>query len=394
MNDSEAMRHALAYARSVEGRTSPRPPVGAVVVQQGIVTGQGATSPPYGPHAETMALEQAGATAREATLYTTLEPCCLALHTPACTAAIIAAGIRRVVIGALDPNPRVYGQGVAQLRQAGIAVALLDSGPEAREAEELIAPFARLVTAARPYVTAKWAMTLDGKIASRSGDAFWISRPDARSWGHDLRDRVDAILVGAGTARLDNPRLTVRLAPEQGRWRRTGRAAPPLRVVMTTNGTLPAELALLGPELAGGTCVIVGETCPAASQRRLTERGVEVLPVALNASGLPDLAAVLYALGQRGIMHVLLEGGARLLGDAFDHHCIDHVAAFVAPRLIGGSGAPSPLAGQGLTSMAGACQLQNIRITQFEADVLIEGDISYEQRDTDSSETGAGRAHA
>lgn len=379
MNDQEAMCHALACARSVEGRTSPRPPVGAVVVRDGVIAGQGATAPPYGPHAEVQALAEAGATARDSTLYVTLEPCCISLHTPPCTEAIIAAGVRRVVVGTRDPNPRVYGQGLAQLREAGIEVTLLEYCPEASEAEEIIRPFARAVTSSRPYVTAKWAMTLDGKLASQSGDSFWISRPDARSWVHDLRDRVDAILIGAGTARADNPRLTVRLESAERRWQRTERQTPPLRVVMTASGDLPAHLTLLQPELAHGTCIISGETCPRAARQLLEESGAEVVTVAANAQGQPDLLAALRVLSQRGVMHVLIEGGARLLGEAFDQQCIDHVAAFVAPKLIGGSGAPSPLAGQGLMNMAQARQLMNERITLFEADILTEGDLVYER---------------
>ena len=375
MNDREAMRQALACARSVEGRTSPRPPVGAVVVQHGIITGRGATAPPYGPHAETQALEQAGTTARGSTLYTTLEPCCIRQHTPACTAAILAAGVRRVVVGVCDPNPRVYEQGLARLRGAGLEVTLLDACPEALEARELIRPFACAVTRVRPYVTAKWAMTLDGKLASATGDAFWISRPDARSWVHDLRDRVDAIVVGAGTARRDNPHLTVRLAAGQQRWTRTTRSTSPLRVIVTTSGDFPDHLAVLQPELARGTCILIGETSASTSRRRLAESGAEVITVAVNARGQVDLPAALHALGQRGMVHVLLEGGAQLLGSAFDDGCIDHVAAFVAPKLIGGSSAPSPLAGQGLAKMAQARQLLNVRTTCFETDILIEGDM-------------------
>lgn len=378
-NDQEAMNHALARARSVEGRTSPRPPVGAVVVRDGTIVGQGATAPPFGPHAEVQALRQAGQMAEQSTLYTTLEPCCIEVHTPPCTSAIIAAGVSRVVVGAYDPNPRVRGQGLALLRDAGIEVTLLERCPQAREAAEIVRPFACAVTRARPYVTAKWAMTLDGKLASRNGDSFWISGPDARSWVHDLRDRVDAILVGAGTARADNPRLTVRLAAEQRRWPRTERSRPPLRVIMTASGKLPEHLALLQPELAGETCIIAGETCPRAACQHLAESGAEVLTCAANEYGRPDLLTALHLLGQRGIMHVLIEGGARLLGEAFDQRCIDHVAAFVAPRLIGGDGALSPIAGQGLLKMEQAYQLCNVRTTLLDADILIEGDIPDER---------------
>lgn len=379
MDDHAAMHQALLCARSVEGRTSPRPPVGALVVQGENVVGQGATAPPYGPHAEIYALTQAGEAARGSTLYVSLEPCCISIHTPPCTAAIIAAGVRRVVIGAPDPNPRVHGQGIAQLREAGIEVELLEACPEAREAAEVITPFATFIETGRPYVTAKWAMTLDGKIASHTGDARWISGPDARSWVHDLRDRVDAILVGAGTARADNPHLTVRLVPADARWQRAPRLCPPLRVVFTGSGSLPADLALLQPELAENTCILVGETCSHEARQRLMDCGVEVLSVAVDATGQPDLCAALQVLGRRGIMHLLLEGGAQLLGSAFERDCIDHIAAFVAPKLIGGHDAPSPLAGQGIASMEQARQLCNVNTTLFESDVLFEGDLLHEK---------------
>jgi diaminohydroxyphosphoribosylaminopyrimidine deaminase/5-amino-6-(5-phosphoribosylamino)uracil reductase len=261
------------------------------------------------------------------------------------------------------------------LRDAGIDVTLLEDCQERRDAEEIIRPFATYIIHNRPHVTAKWAMTLDGKLATYTHDARWISKPDARSWVHDLRDRVDAILVGAGTVRADNPQLTVRLEEEQIR---KPRLQPPLRVVLTSSGQLPAHLALLQPTLARGTCIIVGDTCSHETRQRLGSYGAEVLPIQLASSRQLDLQAVLQMLGQRGVMHVLIEGGARLLGSAFDQHCIDHVAAFVAPKLIGGSGAPSPMAGKGLALMDQAACLRNMRMRQFEADVLIEGDVSYE----------------
>ena len=196
MNDLDAMRLAIACAHTVEGRTSLRPPVGAVVIRNGAVVGQGATSPPYGPHAEIHAIKQAGPAATGADLYVTLEPCCVTIHTPPCTRAIIEAGIRRVVVGSLDPNPLVCEQGIAQLRDAGIEVL---TGIAAQETAEIVQPFNTFVKKGRPYVTAKWAMTLDGKIATRTGDARWISGPTARAWVHNLRDRVDAIMVGSGS---------------------------------------------------------------------------------------------------------------------------------------------------------------------------------------------------
>jgi diaminohydroxyphosphoribosylaminopyrimidine deaminase / 5-amino-6-(5-phosphoribosylamino)uracil reductase len=221
-------------------------------------------------------------------------------------------------------------------------------------------------------------MTLDGKLASSTGDAYWISGPHARLWVHDLRDRVDAILVGANTARVDNPQLTVRLPPDQRLWERTPRPQPPLRVVLATHGQLPDTLALLQPELARGTCILVGETCSHEQRQRLADCGAEVVSVPLDADGRVDIQAALQVLARRDIMHVLLEGGAKLLGSAFDQRCIDAVAAFVAPKLIGGCDAPSPIEGQGLPFMAQACQLRHVRMSIFDEDVLVEGSVLYQ----------------
>ncbi len=381
MHAREAMQQALVCARSVEGRTSPRPPVGAVIVRDGEIVSTGATAPPYGPHAEVQALAQAGAAARGADLYVTLEPCCIHVHTPPCTDAIQAAGVRRVVIGTLDPNPRVRMKGVELLRRAGLEVTLLDES-EAHEAAALVTPFATYITQGRPYVIAKWAMTLDGKMATVTGDARWISGPDARTWVHEVRDRVDAIVIGAGTARRDNPQLTVRLSPQEHHYTRTPRTTPPVRVILATHGDLSMHLQLLQPALAAGTWVIVGETCTSEQRERLAAAGVEVVPVAVTDGGQVDVSAALRALAQRGLMHILLEGGAMLLGSAFDQRCIDHVAAFVAPKLIGGREAPVPIGGAGLSIMSQARRLLNTRMTTLGEDVLLEGDVIYNEEPT------------
>jgi diaminohydroxyphosphoribosylaminopyrimidine deaminase / 5-amino-6-(5-phosphoribosylamino)uracil reductase len=377
MEEKEAMHLAITCARSVEGRTAPRPAVGAVVVQDGIVVGQGATAPPFGPHAEIHALNQAGERARGADLYVTLEPCCITVHTPPCTRAIIEAGIQRVFIGSRDPNPRIDGQGMSLLRNAGIEVI---SGIERVETDEIVRPFATFITKGRPYITAKWAMTLDGKLASRSGDAYWISGPEARVWVHNLRDRCDAILIGAGTLRSDDPLLTVRLAPEQRIYERTPRPDP-LRIVLSTHGDLPVQSKLLQPDLAAGTCIVVGEDCSVQQQRRLQERGVEVVLVGVDEHGRPDLLAVLQMLAHKGLMHVLIEGGSNIFGNAFDRQFIDHVAAFIAPKIVGGKEAISAIGGQGQETMQDALQLQNVKKQMLGEDVLIEGDIIYEKRD-------------
>jgi diaminohydroxyphosphoribosylaminopyrimidine deaminase/5-amino-6-(5-phosphoribosylamino)uracil reductase len=374
MDLKEAMRQAMLAARSVEGRTSPRPPVGAVLVRHGQIVGRGATAPPYGPHAEVQALIEAGPAARDADLYVTLEPCCTTMHTPPCTEAIIAAGVRRVFVSALDPHPAVHTHGIQQLQRAGLDVALLE---HEHEALALIRPFATFITQGRSYVTAKWAMTLDGKLATRTKSSGWVSGTESRLWAHDLRDRVDAIVVGAQTARIDNPQLTVRLSPEQRRFERTTRTRPPRRVVLATHGQLPDHLALLQPGSEAETWIVVGETCAAQQRTHLESLGVHVLPVSVDERGRVSLPATLQALAQRGIMHVLLEGGATLLGSAFDQHCIDHVAAFIAPILIGGGEAPSPIGGEGLAELIHACRLHHRQTHFLGEDVLVEGEVVY-----------------
>jgi diaminohydroxyphosphoribosylaminopyrimidine deaminase/5-amino-6-(5-phosphoribosylamino)uracil reductase len=373
MDDREAMQLAIKCAHTVEGRTSPRPPVGAVIIRDGVVIGQGATSPPYGPHAEIHALREAGPAAHGADLYVTLEPCCITIHTPPCTHAIIDAGIRRVIVGVSDPHPMICGHGIDQLRAAGIEVV---TGIEAQEAQELIRPFATLITKKRPYVTAKWAMTLDGKLATRTKDAYWISGPAARVWVHNLRDRVDAIIIGSETARIDNHQLTVRLTPEQRTYQRTPRQGP-LRVILASRGLLPNHLNLLQTSDHARTCVVVGENCDREQYLFLQERGIDVIQVAIDSQGHIDISSALDALGQRGIMHVLMEGGAHLLGSAFDQSLIDYVVAFIAPKLVGGSNAPSPIQGHGLALMKAALHLQNMRSQIIGDDLLIEGEIQY-----------------
>lgn len=372
MDDFEAMQQALLMAASVEGRTSPRPPVGALLLDHDTIIGRGATAPPYGPHAEIVALTEAGS-ASGATLYATLEPCCVKIHTPPCTEKIIASGISRVVIGTLDPNPLIAGRGMAQLQEAGIEVTLLEDP----RAAELIRPFATLVTQQRPYVTAKWAMTLDGKMATSTHDAYWISGPASRAWVHDLRDRVDAILIGSGTATADDPQLTVRLNEIQQPISPRTQRPEPLRVVLATNGKLAPELKLLQPELAAGTMVMVGESCPASQRAILEGYGVKVCTVATQQDQNIDITAALSALAQQGYMHVLIEGGSQILGSAFDQHAVDHVAAFIAPKIVGGSQAISPVGGLGRSEMSAAWQLDHCRTQQIGTDVLIEGDVIY-----------------
>jgi len=353
---ARAMHRAVDLARAVRGRTSPLPPVGAVVLQGDRVVGEGATDPPGGPHAEVNALAAAGERARGGTLVVTLEPCNHVGRTPPCTQAIQRAGIARVVVGARDPNPDVSGGGLEALAAGGTAtkVGLLN-----REAEALIAPFTTLVTRGRPFVTAKWAMTLDGKIAGpRGGEA--ISGAEARAEAHRLRDQVDAIIVGSATARIDDPRLTVRPAPADGR--------QPLRVVMDSAASLASGTRMLGE--AGSTVVMTARES-AADRARLERAGAEVVRVAGGPDGRIELADALTHLGARGLAHVLVEGGSRLLGALLAADLVDEAVVFIAPRVMG-PGVPAldppPVAGRFLP-----WTLDEPDVRRLGSDIMVRG---------------------
>lgn len=365
------MARALELADLARGRTSPNPPVGAVVVREGRVVGEGFTRPPGGPHAEVVALAEAGPLARGATLYSTLEPCCYHGRTPPCAAASAAAGVTAVHIAVLDPNPRVQGGGSQLLEGAGVLVRL---GERAAAARELIEGFTRYVLAGRPLVVAKWAMSLDGKIAAASGDSRWISGSLARERGHQLRDVADAVVVGVGTVLADDPRLTVRLAPELDR--RPARPQP-WRVVVDSRGRTPLGAQLLGPELAPRTLLATTRAAPAAWRDEVRARGADALELPAR-EGRVDLDALLRALAERGLTSVLVEGGGALLGSLFAGRLVDRVYAFVAPKVLGGAGAPSPVGGPGVARAADAWPLRDVRVERLGEDLLVSGWVGEE----------------
>lgn len=367
----EHMARALELADLARGRTSPNPAVGAVVVRDGRVVGEGYTQPPGGPHAEIVALRQAGEFARGATLYTTLEPCCHHGRTPPCAEAIVAAGVAEVRIAILDPNPKVQGGGCRMLEAGGVRIRV---GERAAEAREQIEDFTKYVLTGRPLVVAKWAMSLDGKIATRTGDSKWITGEPARELAHELRDTYGAIVVGVNTVLLDDPQLTVRLPPEKAR--RPARLQP-WRVVVDSRGRTPLGARLLGPELAGRTIVATTAAATAAWRREIRALGAHdmVLP---DRDGVVDLEALLDALGQMEITGVLVEGGGTLFGSLFEAHLVDKVCAFVAPRILGGAGAPSPVGGTGALTVASAWKLRDVRIERVGEDLLVVGYPSYQ----------------
>jgi diaminohydroxyphosphoribosylaminopyrimidine deaminase/5-amino-6-(5-phosphoribosylamino)uracil reductase len=359
--DQVWMRRALELAERGRGCVEPNPLVGAVVVRDGQLIGEGWHQRYGEAHAEVHALAAAGDAARGATLYVTLEPCCHHGKTPPCTDLVLRAGIRRVVAAMLDPFPRVSGQGVAQLRAAGLAV---EVGLEETAAQRLNAPYLKLLTTGRPYVHAKWAMTLDGKIATRTGDSHWISNEGSRRRVHTLRGRMDAILVGSGTVRADDPLLTAR--PPGPR--------TPVRVVLDSHGDLPAACQLLRTAREVPLLVATGPDITPAQRQTLLDAGAEVLPVPAT-TGRPDTLALLDELGRRRMTNILVEGGAVLLGSFRDARAIDEVHVFIAPILAGGAGAPTPMAGMGAERIGDALSLTECQVETIDGDAHLHGRI-------------------
>lgn len=353
------MRHALALAERGRGYVEPNPVVGAVVVREGVVVGEGWHQRYGGPHAEVHALEAAGDAARGATLYVTLEPCCHHGKTLPCTDAVLRAGISRVVAAMEDPFPQVAGKGAAVLRATGVEVEIGVCDPEARR---LNAPYLTLLEKGRPYVHAKWAMTLDGKIATRTGDSKWISNRASRRVVHELRGRMDAILVGIGTALADDPQLTAR---------------PPgprtaTRIILDSRCRLPPTFCLARTARDVPTLVATSDAAPAEAAAELQRQGCEVLRLPA-ADGKPDVAAVLAELGRRRFTNVLVEGGGGVFGSFLDAGALDEVHVFVAPLLVGGAHAPTPVGGQGAARLADALRLADWHVERVEEDVYLHG---------------------
>ena len=352
------MRRALAEAERGRGRVEPNPMVGAVVVRDGRLIAVGHHARFGGPHAEVEALGAAGPEARGATLYVTLEPCRHFGKTPPCTEAVAAAGIARVVAALRDPFPKVAGEGFARLREAGIAT---EVGLEADAARRLNAPYLKRLATGRPYVTAKWAMTLDGKTAAASGDSRWISSPRSRALVHALRGRMDAILVGIGTALADDPELTAR--PPGPR-----RAA---RVVLDSAGRLPESSRLVRSARAVPVWVAVTDRAPADRRAALARHGCELLPLAG-----PDTVPVgllLDELGRRGVTNLLVEGGGRVLGAFLDAGQVDAVEVYIAPIVEGGEPRFTPARGTGRPRIADALRLERQEVSVVDGDLRLTG---------------------
>jgi len=358
------MRRALALAEAGRGRASPNPMVGAVVVRGGRVVGEGAHRRAGGPHAEVIALRRAGRRAAQATLVVTLEPCRHVGRTPPCCDAIIAAGIREVVIGTRDPNPITRGRGLTRLRRAGIAVTEHVLEPACRQ---LNAPFEKAMRSGLPFVVGKIAQSLDGKIATSAGASRWISSAPARRYAHHVRRNADAILVGVTTVLRDDPRLTAR-----GHGRPGGR---PVKIIVDGQLRTPPSAACLSSRSPASTIIATVSTDD-ARRRALERAGATVLTFAPQRGRVP-LRRLFHELARRGLQTVLIEGGGEVLASAFAERLIDRVLWCIAPIIVGGRTAPGSVGGEGIQRLTDAVRLTDVAVRRCGQDHCLEGRVVY-----------------
>lgn len=354
--DNRYMRIALGLAEKGAGRTSPNPMVGAVVVRGRKIVGAGYHRRAGADHAEIVALARAGDKARGATLYLNLEPCSHYGRTPPCTLSLIRAGIKKVVAGMADPNPLVSGSGIRKLRQAGIEVRV---GVLEEECRRLNEAFSKYITRRLPFVILKIAASLDGKIATSSGDSRWITGPEARRHVHSLRNQVDAVLVGAGTVITDDPQLTCRIPGGRN----------PLRVVVDGHLRIPTTARLLREP--GKTILVTGPRAPSRKVRTIERCGAEVWRFPLSDGGIP-FASILRELAKRGIVSVMIEGGATTAGRALAEKVVDKVCFFYAPKIIGADGLDM-IAALGVRKMGHLRQINRIEVARVGKDFLVTG---------------------
>ncbi|MBI5552367.1 MAG: bifunctional diaminohydroxyphosphoribosylaminopyrimidine deaminase/5-amino-6-(5-phosphoribosylamino)uracil reductase RibD [Desulfobacterales bacterium] len=361
MNDEDYMDMALELAAQGAGFVAPNPMVGAVVVRDGQVVGQGFHQAVGGAHAEVNALDAAGERAVGATLYVTLEPCNHFGRTPPCTEKVLAAGIRRVVVAMADPNPDVRGGGNEMLRAKGIEVVC---GVREAQARRLNESFIKFAATKRPFVVLKMAATLDGRIAASTGDARWVTGEAARAHVHRLRHAMDAILVGVGTVKADDPELTARLVEGQGK--------DPIRLVLDTRLSMSKRAKVLTQASTAPTYVVCGPEASDVDRRRLSASGARILDAAVR-KGHIDLAALMGQLGKMGITSLLIEGGAQVAGSALATGIVDKVVFFYAPKLLGGDDGTPMFRGQGAAWMKDALALHDVTVARVGEDIMVVG---------------------
>ena len=359
------MDRALSLAKLALVHASPNPSVGAVIVKDGVIVGEGYTQPPGSSHAEVVALQQAGEKARGATMYVTLEPCCHHGRTPPCTKAIIEAGITEVHMSIIDPNLQVCGRGKSELEAAGIKTHV---GEHEEAAQELNEAYIKFVATGLPFVLAKFAMSLDGKIATKTGDSKWISGEQSRRYVHSLRSHVGAIMVGVDTIIKDDPQLTARAGLEGGQL-----GKQPLRVVVDSTGRTPPSARVL--HLPGKTLIATTEEMEPAKAKVLAQAGAEILKLP-SKGGLVDLQELLQVLGKRQVISLMVEGGAAVFGSLFEQGLVDKVLAFIAPIIIGGEQAKNPVEGKGVERLSQATNLIGMKVVKVGNDILVSGYVA------------------
>lgn len=363
------MRRALELAARARGRTSPNPMVGAVLVKDGAVVGEGFHAFAGGDHAELAALREAESAAAGATLYVNLEPCCHFGRTPPCVDRIVQAGVQRVVAACEDPNPAVGGKGFAALRSAGVTV---EVGALRDEAARLNEAFFAFIRTGRPFVILKAAASLDGKIATQTGDSRWITGESARQHVHHLRNEVDAVLVGIGTVLRDDPMLTTRLGTPDQR--------DPTRVIVDNLARLPLRAQVVNRASTAPTVLAVSEMAPRARLDALEREGVQVLMVPGSPRRVA-LTGLMEALGKMGFLSVMIEGGAEINASALQEGIVDKLLLFLAPILIGGKATPTAVGGEGIATLREAKRLRDVRVERFGEDILIEGYLGAPNRE-------------
>jgi diaminohydroxyphosphoribosylaminopyrimidine deaminase/5-amino-6-(5-phosphoribosylamino)uracil reductase len=356
------MRQALALARLAQGQVSPNPAVGALIVKDGEIVGQGYTQPPGSSHAEIVALHQAGDKARGALMYVTLEPCCHFGRTPPCTRAIIDAGIAEVHMAMIDPNPIVSGRGEEDLQKEGIKTGVGDHEEEARTINEA---YIKYIKTGLPFVTAKFAASLDGKIATRTGDSKWITGAEARKYVHYLRYTSDAVMAGANTIIADDPYLTCRYGGIGGAVKNRQ-----VRVIVDGLGRTPPTARVFSEP--GKVLIAIGDPVDASTKETLVRCGAELLEFPAP-DGRIDMSTLLSVLGRREITSLMVEGGGLLLGSLFDAGLVDKVVAFIAPIVIGGGRAIMAVSGEGAERIANATRLERVSVEKFGDDVMVSG---------------------
>jgi len=363
MDDAYFMNMALDLAQKGQGYTSPNPMVGAVVVKDDRVVGKGYHAAVGKAHAEVNAIDAAGDLTGGATLYVTLEPCNHTGRTPPCTEKILSAGIRRVVVAVRDVNPAVKGGGIAYLRQNGVSVT---TGVCEERSSKINEVFEKYIQTGRPFVLLKCAATLDGRIATRTGDSKWVSGEESRAFVHRLRHSVDAIMVGVDTVKKDDPRLTTRSSGAKG--------LDATRIILDTRLSIPETSKILHLDSSAGTIVVTGTEISEAKKNRLTGIGIQVLQTAATA-GLIDLDGLMDVLGQSGVTSLLIEGGSRVIANALAQGIVDKVVLFYAPKILGGDDGVPICTGPGPALMRDSIALTDIDVRRFGDDVMIEGYI-------------------